>query len=496
MPKLATSSLNSSLPLPLAFAVLALVPLGVGTALLAVRHAALHDSKDAQDWVATPCVMEKCELISDRSRNRHDIDTLRMVYRYHFAGREYRGGRPDLLAGSLGSDESWQKEVTQRFPPGSRAVCYVDPANPANSVFDRDRASQSSRPLALLAYPFLCVGLGFGLRVLRFFAASFDPIDRKRATAVRASKRQSKGRRTTDGQVISAHTEDAVASHARLREPGPPPRKLGWLNSAVVLSGPLNAQIAWIFVVGFSFIFVAMEGPAVYAELLGPRRDEAQVRGRVTRVHAIKQHELHETVFEYEVAYEVEGKSYTAKSFTRGKPYARGAVVPVVYDPRDPSTAGISGARRWEIPWWASAIPLTVLILLALGLTGMYVHNYRALQLLRSGEVAHAMWWQPFGAPMTNGVDSNPPGGALSHYHFDVAGSVHTAKHYGPGSAKKDAAEVVVLYNAASPNRNVILDEHLASLTGSGGSPSAFSRVLDCVNGPLAIGAIAVLLWL
>ncbi|MEX2188648.1 MAG: DUF3592 domain-containing protein, partial [Pirellulales bacterium] len=150
-----------------AFALFAVVSLAVGIGMFTVRHYALSETEAARDWVETPCVVEESKFARSDNRNAADgRPTLDLVYRYEFAGQTYRGDRLDLLIGSMGDDEAWERRLFERFPPGARTVCYVDPNDPANSVLDRDNAATKSRNLWLLSFPFLCVGCGFTLALV------------------------------------------------------------------------------------------------------------------------------------------------------------------------------------------------------------------------------------------------------------------------------------------------------------------------------------------
>jgi hypothetical protein len=490
MGRIVQTNLTSNLPTPVAYAVLAVAPLVVGVALLAVHHVTLSDSRAARDWVATPCVIEKCELSAES-----DIDAIVLEYRYSFDGRKYLGERPDLMPGTSGSDAKWQRELCRQYRVGSRAVCYVDPANPANSVFDRDHGRENARGLLLLAYPFLCIGAGFSLGVLRWFAGDQTTTKGESSEEVALAPTKTKRRHKKSDKRASRESRSTMPP-SMLAKPGPPPRKLGWLNSAVVLAGPRNLQIAWLFVVGFSYIFVALNGPASFAALLDSRRDLAQTIGQITYVHPLGQEELDEIVYEYGFAYDVNGSPYMGKSYTRGREYSEGNSVSVQYDPAEPSYAVIVGARRHNLTWWYGALPLGVLVLLAIGLAGMYWHSFRTLQVLRQGESAKATLRPPAVIGAERPPDFATVVAATSRYEFFAAGYTYPARHYCHDSGKEEASEVVVVYDPGSPKRNVIFDEHLSGLIGCGPGTSVFGRVLDCVNAPLAIAAIILLFFI
>jgi hypothetical protein len=491
--RIVRATLSTNLPHAVAFAILAIVPLAVGILLVVVHQVNYRDASAARNWAPAPCVIEKNALSGEAGPG-----SLTLEYRYHFEGHEYLGVRPDLQMRSTTShpDAYWDRKFIKRYPAGTRATCYVDPTNPADSVLDRDIAWQHARNLLRVAYPFLCVGVGFSLGFLRCFAGDPQPIGQgsvETQTAGCGKSKRNKAGKSAARQNRPPDIVQEVAAKRALAPPGPPPRKLGWLNSAAVLSGPANLQLVWLFVIGFSYLFFAFfDGPAAFAELLNLHRDTETTTGRVTDVRSLNQKELDELVYEYEFSFEVKGITHAAKSFTRGRHYKAGDSVSVEYDRADPASAGISGARRQNLPWWYSAVPLGVLVLLAPGLVGMYWHSYRTLRALQSGVVGKAARKQPAGE-FDGAADFMTAVAALSPHEFHAGGRNYRARHFNPYSGTQDPIDVIVLYDPMMPERNVILDEHLSGLVASGPPPSVFSRVLDCVNAPLAIIALILL---
>jgi hypothetical protein len=60
-----------------------------------------------------------------------------IVYTYRVGKQQYRSSRYDFMGGSSSGYGSKQAAV-DRYPRGKRTVCYVNPANPADAVLDRD----------------------------------------------------------------------------------------------------------------------------------------------------------------------------------------------------------------------------------------------------------------------------------------------------------------------------------------------------------------------
>jgi hypothetical protein len=475
---------------PAVFVFFSILTLAVGIVLFAVRQTAARESESAKNWIATPCVIETSRWV-----HTDDGKSLEFVYRYRFHGREYRGDRLDLMAGSMGSDWSWEQVIYDRSPEGSQAVCYVNPDDPEISVFDRDHARQNLRNVGLLGFPFLFAGVAFLLASLRGLAAKRSAAGLDGGIANTGKRRRSMRLARTKRRPAHTIASEFEGASSAGTMPGPPPRRLGWLNAAVVLAGAGSASLVWIFFVAFSFVFVILEGPMCYARLFGwQEAAEAHVRGRVTHVQAEDGHELHVPVFEYAFTYDIDGKSYRGTSFTRGKAYQPGDEVDLVYDPQEPSQAEIAGARPTHFTWWHSVIPLSVVILLGMGLVGMYVHNFRALRLLWFGEATQAKTRAQTIIGSSDPEVATNQGGALSNYQFQVGGQTFTARYYSLASKNEAADEAVVLYHAASPGCNVILDDHLKSLLAADRRCSLFQRVLDCLSAPLAVAAVALLL--
>lgn len=465
---------------------LAVAPLAAGGGMLLMRHYSLKGMRAAQSWVETPCVMERCEFVRSRTSGRNQGQTLEIRYRYEVDGREYKGDQLDLIVGRFGDDLAYERTVLKEYPVGASAVCYVDPADPTRSVFNRDRGQDGPRRMWMLAYPFICTGMGFWLVLVGAFTG-----------------------RSKD-EPCELHPD----VRALIARPGPPPRRIPWRTRAAILAGPPGSQYAWMFLVGFGYLFVLMDGPAAYARLFDSTANKKRVFGRVTDVIATQSREMYATLYENRIAYEIDGRKYTSGSFTRGRPYDQGEEVPILFHPDQPEKGVIEGARASEMAWWISAIPLGIVLLLLLGLFFMYRHSFRVLRLLRHGQVARARWKEP---PKSTDADAGAGGDQiqtlLSEYHFEAAGRTYRAIMHSPGKRRRhrrsDATEhadsseatgppladdeALVLYNPRNPKRNVLLTGPLAEQLRAWVTPG--DHVMQCISAPLAILAIVVLLY-
>lgn len=110
----------------------------------------------ARSWQETPCTIVSSRVAesSDSDGTTYKVD---ITFAYAAGGGEYRSSRYDFLdVSSSGYDG--KKAVVDRYPPGSRAICYVDPEDPGRAVLNRNFS-----PIYLIGlFPliFLFAGLG------------------------------------------------------------------------------------------------------------------------------------------------------------------------------------------------------------------------------------------------------------------------------------------------------------------------------------------------
>jgi hypothetical protein len=116
-----------SLPPAAAAAVVAL-PLLFGGWLLASSARRLLRIWGSRGWVETPC-----EVLSIRAVGFEDF-SVEISYAYRVGAETYRSDRFSF-ADNLSVDDA--HGFAERHPPGSKAVCYVNPADPSDAVFVR-----------------------------------------------------------------------------------------------------------------------------------------------------------------------------------------------------------------------------------------------------------------------------------------------------------------------------------------------------------------------
>ncbi|HEV2846539.1 MAG TPA: DUF3592 domain-containing protein, partial [Thermoanaerobaculia bacterium] len=110
----------------------------------------------ARSWQETPCtiVSSRVDEISSSDGATYRVD---ITFSYMAEGGERQSNRYDFSEGSS-SGYGGKKAVVDRYPPGSRAVCYVDPEDPGRAVLNRDFSA--TYLIGLVPLVFLFVGLG------------------------------------------------------------------------------------------------------------------------------------------------------------------------------------------------------------------------------------------------------------------------------------------------------------------------------------------------
>jgi hypothetical protein len=109
----------------------------------------------ARHWTERPCLITDSHV--GRSHDRHGTSyRVDVEFSYTVDGRTYDSGDYQFDK-SYSSGYVLKKAVVDEYTPGQKAVCYVNPANPAEAVMKRD----------------FTPGLLFGLTPLVFSAAGF-----------------------------------------------------------------------------------------------------------------------------------------------------------------------------------------------------------------------------------------------------------------------------------------------------------------------------------
>ena len=133
---------EASSPLKLGLAALFMLPfvvLGLSLLLFGVTPT-LVDWARAQQWQATPAIVESAATLWEPGQEGAAANGVEARFRYTAAGQEYRGQRASLHIGNGNASLYYQQlgarlEAAQRT--GTPVPVWVNPAQPAESIVDR-----------------------------------------------------------------------------------------------------------------------------------------------------------------------------------------------------------------------------------------------------------------------------------------------------------------------------------------------------------------------
>lgn len=425
------------------FAVFAGVTLIVGLFFLVVCAITIRGVAAAQNWDAVPCVIETCEYVV-----YDDIQSLNFVYRYTYAGNEYRSDRLDMIPGSMGDDGPWETAIFDRYPVGSEAVCYVAPNSPANSVFDRQHGSDSIRTLWLLSFPFLCIGVGFSIAFTK--------------------------------KVISDRMNSATRPNDSPIDVPTVPRRISPTSKLLMLvAGPGRSNSVWLFIVGFTFVFVMFRGPSALEDAWKVLPREQLTSGQVTGVEKLTHSEWSEPLFEYEFSFQVGDSSHRGSSATLGKQYVLDDTVEIAFNAEQIEHAIIVGARPSGFPRWIGVWALVVVGVLVLFYLRAFAQNWRALYLLQNGVAVVVR--QPSDREISQGNCTQS---------YEVDGKTHQIGFTAVGAAD----ELTALYDPKCPRRYLVLNGLEHHLKPDVAMLPFIDNLIDLSIPPLSLFAIYLLL--
>jgi hypothetical protein len=232
-----------------------------------------------------------------------------------------------------------------------------------------------------------------------------------------------------------------------------PPRPVSFPLRAKVLFGGVTGQIGWIFLLVGSIV----------CWVFVPRIDwklgayEATATGLVDHVEATSASENDRTIYEVRYHFEsLDGTRVDGVSYSTDIGQIRtGADVMVEFDPGDPSSSRIAGARSKPFPIWTAFVlifPLIGAVLAAFGLRS----GARALSLLRRGRIARGRLIRTQATRME--VNDRPVLAMTFAFQTDD-GETHeaVARTHRPRQLQDDAEETL-FYDPADPSRATLLD--------------------------------------
>jgi hypothetical protein len=110
--------------------------IGAGFLLLGVLPN-LWDAWRMQDWVQVPAEVVALEL---EANDTDDTTTYKVVarFRYDYDGWHYTGTRVGIADHGSDNIGDWQRETWNQLKGGDQIFLWVNPADPSESVFDRE----------------------------------------------------------------------------------------------------------------------------------------------------------------------------------------------------------------------------------------------------------------------------------------------------------------------------------------------------------------------
>jgi hypothetical protein len=96
--------------------------------------APLRRVRRAKLWRETLCVILSSSLEEDATES--GLYRVLVSYRFEADGREYVASRYSFAVGATAGRRG-KRAIVARLVPGTRAVCYVNPANPGDAVLER-----------------------------------------------------------------------------------------------------------------------------------------------------------------------------------------------------------------------------------------------------------------------------------------------------------------------------------------------------------------------
>jgi hypothetical protein len=124
----------------------------------------------ARNWPQVPRVIESSSVGSHRGNKGGITYSVDITYSYRVGGRFHSSDRYGFMGGSS-SGFAGKEAIVERYPAGSKAMCYVNPADPLDAVIERRFTNDMFFGLIPLA--FTAAG-AVGLKASRKKAAPSD----------------------------------------------------------------------------------------------------------------------------------------------------------------------------------------------------------------------------------------------------------------------------------------------------------------------------------
>lgn len=111
----------------------------------------------ARQWVETPCRIVSSSVSSHEGSKGGTTFRVEISYMFHVDGHEYQSSRYGF-SDMTSSGRERKAAIVNRYPPGSAAVCYVNPRDPNDAVLERWFTTDFW--FVLIPLVFVLIGLG------------------------------------------------------------------------------------------------------------------------------------------------------------------------------------------------------------------------------------------------------------------------------------------------------------------------------------------------
>ena len=129
--------------------------IGGGVLYAMLIHPMLREAAAAK-WPQVPCEILSSRVASHSGSKGGSTYSVDIRYRYAISGHTYSGTRYNFTSGSS-SSRQWRADAVANFPPGTKTLCHVNPADPIDAVLSVKPSPD--RWFGLLPGLFLVVGL-------------------------------------------------------------------------------------------------------------------------------------------------------------------------------------------------------------------------------------------------------------------------------------------------------------------------------------------------
>lgn len=342
------------------------ITVGLSLSLLVWSQRMAWKFAAAGKWQAIPC-----EMLPGSTGKA-------VRYTYQLGDKSYEGSKSRLFEISglkVGDEAAWIAWLEKSAIPGTKAVCYVNPADHSESVLDRSHGRHQPGNMVLLAHVYLSILI---------WVSFFSFYSGKSTGAAENAKR-----------IIGLINSKS------------PPRVIPFLAKARLILGHKSVVFFALATVTSAVVFAIMGGPSLLPEF--PRANDMLALGNVVEATEPVQETAfflpcwkRLVVFSFEwdgLTLTGEGQSVT---FSKNESQNPAVEVPIRIRNGDPSLAEIDGRQA---PWLyhsISFIPGTICVFFGCCLVSAMASEWLVADLFISGVATVA-------------TNRNPPGNGQTH---------------------------------------------------------------------------------